>query len=64
VSSFNDNSDNGYKVNKNVNTTETSQVVIILGLTGLILKYPFNNLLIKTDSLIQRTPKMVKFEKV
>jgi hypothetical protein len=64
VSSFNDNSDNGCKINKNVNTTETSQVVIILGLTGLILKYPFNNLLIKTDSLIQRTPKMVKFEKV
>lgn len=44
-------------INTNVNTTETSQVVIILGLTGLILKYPFNNLIIKTDSLIQRTPK-------
>lgn len=64
MSSFNDNYDNGYKVNKNVYTTETSQVVIILGLTGLILKYPYNNLIIKTDSLIQRTPKMVKFEKV
>ena len=54
---FNDNSDNGYNVNTNVNTTETSQIVIIIGLTGLILKYTFNNLLIKTDSLIQRTPK-------
>jgi hypothetical protein len=45
-----------------VQPMESSQVVIILGLTGLILKYPFNNLLIKTDSLIQRTPKMVKFD--
>jgi TRAP-type C4-dicarboxylate transport system permease small subunit len=41
-------------------STETSQVVIILGFIGLILKYSFNYLMIKADSVIQRTTHKLK----